>query len=99
MFPDIVIDPFALLEENCYPGKIYVSARWVLLWHSNEQFGGWLVVGAPLTGTLQELEALPFLNSKQRLPVNRPSRMRMGGPLFLNNSLLFYRMVFNCSDI
>ncbi len=90
VFLDIVIDPVALLGAKWFLGKIYgYHHEGFYFGIPMSNFGGWLIVGAVLTATLQELEALPFLDSNQGLSINRPSWIRLGGPLLYFSVLIF----------
>ncbi len=90
VFLDIVIDPVALLGGKWFLGKIYgYHHEGFYFGIPMSNFGGWFIVGALLTGTLQELEALPCLHSNQLLPVNRSSWIRMGGLILYFSVLIF----------
>jgi putative membrane protein len=90
VFLDIVIDPVALHGGEWFLGKIYgYHHEGFYFGIPMSNFGGWLIVGALLTGTLQQLEALPFLDSNQPLPQGRSTWFRMSGPLLYLSVLIF----------
>jgi len=87
---DIVIDPVALQGHRWFLGQIYgYRHEGFYFGIPMSNFAGWLLVGAVLTGALQILERMPFLDSKLRLPANRSSWMRILGPVLYFSVLLF----------
>jgi len=87
---DIVIDPVALQGHRWFLGQIYgYRHEGFYFGIPMSNFGGWLLVGVVLTGALQILERMPFLDSKLRLPVNRLSWMRLLGPVLYFSVILF----------
>jgi uncharacterized membrane protein len=84
---DIVIDPVALLGERWFLGKIYgyrYDGFYFGIPMSN--FGGWLLVGAVLTASLQALDRISSLDSKLPGP---SSWMRLLGPMLYFSVLIF----------
>jgi putative membrane protein len=76
---DIIIDPVALLGEHWFLGKIYGYHHAGLYFGIPvSNFGGWLLVGFVLVGTLQALDAIPALDS------NSPPTTGMTGPAALS---------------
>ncbi len=87
---DIVIDPVALQGQRWFLGRIYgYRHEGFYFGIPMSNFGGWLFVGAVLTGALQALERMPSLDSKLRLPANRSSWIRLLGPALYFSVLLF----------
>ena len=84
---DVVIDPVALLGERWFLGKIY-GYRYEGFYFGipMSNFGGWLLVGAVLTASLQALDRISILDSK---PPNRSSWMRLLGPALYFSVLIF----------
>jgi putative membrane protein len=90
MLLDIVIDPVALQGQRWFLGRIYgYQYEGFYFGIPMSNFGGWLLVGAVLTGALQVLERLSYLDSKLHLPSNRSSWMRLIGPALYFSVLLF----------
>jgi len=84
---DVVIDPVALLGERWFLGKIYgyrYDGFYFGIPMSN--FGGWLLVGAVLTASLQALDRISALDSKLPGP---SSWMRLLGPVLYFSVLIF----------
>ncbi|SPJ14995.1 conserved membrane hypothetical protein [Syntrophobacter sp. SbD2] len=87
---DIVIDPVALQGGRWFLGRIYgYRHEGIYFGIPISNFGGWLLVGAVLTDTLQALERMFAVDSKPRLPVGRSSWMRLLGPALYLSVLLF----------
>ncbi len=87
---DIVIDPVAFQGQRWFLGQIYgYRHEGFYFGIPISNFGGWLFVGAVLTGALQALERMPSLDSKLHLPAGRSSWMRLLGPALYFSVLLF----------
>ena len=87
---DIVIDPVALQGERWFLGRIYgYRHEGFYFGIPISNFGGWLFVGAVLTGALQALERMFSVDSRPRLPAGRSSWMRLLGPALYFSVLLF----------
>ncbi len=87
---DIVIDPVALQGGSWFLGRIYgYRQEGIYFGIPISNFGGWLLVGAVLTDTLQALERMFPADSRPRLPVGRSSWMRLLGPALYLSVLSF----------
>ena len=94
---DIVIDPVALQGGRWFLGRIYgYRQEGIYFGIPISNFGGWLLVGAVLTDTLQALERMFPADSRPRLPVGRSSWMRLLGPALYFSVLLFNIAVTFC---
>ena len=87
---DIVIDPVALQGDRWFLGRIYgYRHEGFYFGIPISNFGGWLFVGAVLTGALQALERMFSEDSRPHLPAGRSSWMRLLGPVLYFSVLLF----------
>ncbi len=87
---DIVIDPVALQGDRWFLGRIYgYRNEGFYFGIPISNFGGWLLVGAVLTGTLQALERMFSEDPRPHLPAGRSSWMRLLGPVLYFSVLLF----------
>jgi putative membrane protein len=87
---DIVIDPVALQGQRWFLGLIYgYRHEGFYFGIPMSNFGGWLFVGAVLTGALQALECMFSPDSKLHSPAGRSSWMRLLGPVLYFSVLLF----------
>jgi len=87
---DIVIDPVALQGDRWFLGRIYgYRHEGFYFGIPMSNFGGWLFVGALLTGALQALERMLPPDSRLHLPAGRSSWMRLLGPALYFSVLLF----------
>lgn len=90
VFLDIIIDPVALQGHRWFLGQIYgyhVKGLYFGIPLSN--FGGWLLVGLAMVGSLQLLDRIPSLEPHKAPPFSRIPYIALLGPVLYVSVLVF----------
>ena len=87
---DIIIDPVALQGYRWFLGQIYGYRQAGLYFGiPMSNFGGWLLVGFAMVGTLQSLDRIPALEPRQYSLFGRVPGIALLGPVLYVSVLVF----------